>query len=51
VNLANAYLVQDQVDEAVAELSEALRLQPDFQPAINAMHRARLKQSSGGTPK
>jgi tetratricopeptide (TPR) repeat protein len=51
VNLANAYLVQEQVDEAVAELSEALRLQPDFQPAINAMHRARLRQSSSGVPK
>lgn len=51
VNLANAYIVQGQLDEAITELTEALRLQPDFQPAINAMNRARQRQSSGGTPK
>jgi tetratricopeptide (TPR) repeat protein len=51
VNLANAYLVQEQLDGAIAELTEALRLQPDFPPAINAMNKARQRQSSGGIPK
>jgi len=51
VNLANASLAAGQVDEAVTQLNEALRLQADFQPAIQAMRRARQIQSTVGVPK
>jgi Tfp pilus assembly protein PilF len=51
VNLGNACLAAGKVEEAVVQLTEALRLQPDFKPAIQAMNRARQRQSSSSAPK
>jgi predicted Zn-dependent protease len=51
VNLGNACVAAGQAEEAINQLNEALRLQPDFPPAVQAMQRARQRQSSSGAQK
>ena len=43
VNLANAYIAQNRHQEAVRELKTVLRINPAYQPALQAMARATVK--------
>ncbi len=45
VNLANAYITQKRHEEAVQELRTVLKLNPSYQPAVQAMRRAIAKTS------
>jgi tetratricopeptide (TPR) repeat protein len=44
-NLGMAYMAQQQLDDAIAEFTEALRLNPQFRPAEIGLNHARTLQS------
>ena len=49
-NLGNAYLSQGRTDEAIAEFNAALHGNPDFEPALRGLAKARQKRAPTSLP-